>query len=428
MDLIRRSAVRDLRVDFFRGLALWWIFADHIPGDVLASYSLRNFAMCDATEVFVLLAGYGAGLSYGSRLKRHGYVSAAADVLKRAWTLYIAHIFLFVLFTAQVTYSATALNRVNYLSETRLDVLGDDPYRSILEALLLRFQPSLLNILPLYVVLLVFFAATIWLLRWPRVLFGVSLALYLLVRVSGLNLDAWTGEGWFFDPFAWQFLFIIGVLLACAPPPMPRRRLPFDVVAVAIIATGMIVALVINPHPHLLGWVSASKLRFLVIEDKTGLYPFRLVSILALTWLCVRLIRFHAPWLQSRWAAPFVLIGQNSLPVFCSGIVFGFAARLGLEYDDRALMQIGINVFGAAGMVGIGALTAWYRIKDAHGKARPAPPVSAPPLSPAAVPPATLSPAPLSPATPAPSSTPILAPTVAPAPALLPLDAHPDTR
>src|SRR5882757_1874434 len=171
MELIRRSGRRDLRVDFFRGLALWWIYTDHIPGDILSNLSLRNFAMCDATEVFVLLAGYGAGLSYGTQLPIQGYVSTAADVLRRAWTLYIAHIFLFMLFTAQVTYSATALNRITYLEETRLDVLGDDPYRSILEVLLLRFQPSLLNILPLYVVLMVFFAMTIWLLRWPRILF-----------------------------------------------------------------------------------------------------------------------------------------------------------------------------------------------------------------------------------------------------------------
>src|SRR6201995_2722447 len=193
MNLIRRSSVRDLRVDFFRGLALWWIFTDHIPRDVLGDYSLRNFAMCDATEVFVLLAGYGAGLSYGMGFLRNGYISTAADVMKRAWTLYVAHIFLFVLFTAQVTYSATALNRISYLEETRLDVLGDDPYRSILEALLLRFQPSLLNILPLYGVVMVFFAATIWLLRWPRILFGLSFCIYLVVRVTSLNLAAWTG-------------------------------------------------------------------------------------------------------------------------------------------------------------------------------------------------------------------------------------------
>lgn len=363
MDLIRRSTARDLRVDFFRGLALWWIYTDHIPGDVLSDISLRNFAMCDATEVFVLLAGYGAGLSYGMGLGRNGYISTAADVVKRAWTLYVAHIFLFVLFTAQVTYSATALNRLNYLEETRLDVLGDDPYRSMLEALLLRFQPSLLNILPLYVVLLLFFAATIWLLRWPRILFGFSLAIYVVVRFTALNLNAWGGDGWFFDPLAWQFLFIIGVLLACAPMRPPAWPRVVDVGSTAVIAMGVLVTLVIEPHPRMLDWVSGSAFRSLVVEDKTGLYPFRLLSILALTWLCVRLIPFDQPWLRSRWAAPLVLIGQNSLPVFCSGITFGFIARLGLEYDDGMLMQVGINLFGAVSMVMVGALAAWYRIK-----------------------------------------------------------------
>jgi hypothetical protein len=372
MQLIRHSAARDLRVDFFRGLALWWIYTDHIPGDVLGDFSLRNFAMCDATEVFVLLAGYGAGLSYGMGLSRNGFISSAADVLKRAWTLYVAHIFLFVLFTAQVTYSATALNRLNYLSETRLDVLGDDPYRSMLEALLLRFQPSLLNILPLYVVLLAFFAATMWMLRWPRLLFGFSFAIYLVVRVSGMNLHAWDGGGWFFDPLAWQFLFVIGVLLACAPLRAPRSPWLFDVVAAVVVVLGVVVTVVIEPQPHRLELVSASAFRSLVVEDKTGLYPLRLISILALTWLCVRLIRFDAGWLRSRWAAPLVLVGQNSLPVFCSGIVIGFLARLGLEYDDQVPMQVGINLFGGLGMLGVGALAAWYRTKGKPRAPRPA--------------------------------------------------------
>jgi hypothetical protein len=383
MDLIRRSASRDLRVDFFRGLALWWIFTDHIPGDVLGDYSLRNFAMCDATEVFVLLAGYGAGLSYGTGLQRNGYISTAADVMKRAWTLYIAHIFLFVLFTAQVTYSATALNRLNYLEETRLDVLGDDPYRSILEALLLRFQPSLLNILPLYVVLMAFFAATLWMLRWPRILFGLSFAIYMVVRFTNLNLGAWTGDGWFFDPFAWQFLFIIGVMLACAPMRLAERPWArpwlFDAVAALAVLLGVVVTVVIEPYPRLMDLVSGSMVfHYLVVEDKTGLYPFRLVSILALTWLCVRLISFDQPWLRTRWAAPFVLLGQNSLPVFCSGIVFGFMARLGLEYDERAPMQVAINLFGAIGMVAVGALAAWYGAKGRAKGPRGAPAPAAP--------------------------------------------------
>ena len=381
MNLIRHSAARDLRVDFFRGLALWWIYTDHIPGDVLGDYSLRNFATCDATEVFVLLAGYGAGLSYGMGLGRNGYISTAADVLKRAWTLYIAHIFLFVLFTAQVTYSATAMNRLNYLSETRLDVLGDDPYRSMLEAVLLRFQPSLLNILPLYVVLLVFFAATIWMLRWPRLLFGFSLAIYLLVRVTGLNLAHGTREAGFstLSPgSSCSSSACCWPARRCRCPSPPGRSMPSPSRWRVL---GVVVTLAIEPYPHRLEMVSRSVFRALVVDDKTSLYPLRLISILALTWLCVRLIRFDAAWLRSRWAAPLELLGQNSLPVFCSGIVFGFAARLGLEYDDRAFMQVAINLLGAIAMLAVGGLAAWYRTK---GKGRP--PRAVPSASPALLP------------------------------------------
>lgn len=139
---------------------------------------------------------------------------------------------------------------------------------------------------------------------------------------------------------------------------------------------------VIDPRPKLLDWFSSSVFSYFVIEDKTGLHPFQLASILALTWLCVRLIRFDQPWLRARWASPFVLIGQNSLPVFCSGIVIGFVVRLGLEYNDGWLMQTGANLLGAIGMVTVGALAAWYRTKGNAAPPRAAP-KSATPLLPA---------------------------------------------
>ena len=370
MSLIRSNRDRDLRVDFFRGLALWWIYTDHIPGDVLADYSLRNFAMCDATEVFVLLAGFGAGLAYGSVMDRQGYLYAAADTLRRAWTLYVAHIFLFVVYTAQVAYSATALDRVFYLEETRLDVLADAPYRALLAALLLRFQPNLLNILPLYVALLLIFAFVLPLLRKPMLLFAVSLAGYAVVRVTGINMGAWTGEGWYFNPFAWQLLFMIGAILSYAPPAMPRLHWPIDLLSVLVLLAGLIVIWVIDVHPRILESMPAPVIRFVITEDKTGLHPFRLLSILSLAWLTVRLVPRDAAWLRTRLAAPLVLIGQNSLPVFCSGIFFGFLARLGLEADEGAAMQIAVNALGAAAMVAVGGLAAWYRSKGRMPAAR----------------------------------------------------------
>jgi hypothetical protein len=370
MELIRRGRSRDLRVDFFRGLALWWIYTDHIPGDVMGDYSLRNFAMCDATEVFVLLAGFGAGLAYGSEMDRQGYLYAAADALRRAWTLYIAHIFLFVVYTAQVAYSATALDRAFYLEETRLDVLAEAPYRALLEALLLRFQPNLLNILPLYVVLLLMFAVALPLLRRPPLLLAASLAGYVVVRVTGINFQSWTGEGWYFDPLAWQLLFMIGAILAYAPPRMPRLRWPIDLLATLILLSGLVVIWVIDIHPRILASMPAAVIRFVITEDKTGLHPFRLLSILSLAWLAVRLVPFDAAWVRGRLAAPLVMIGQNSLSVFCSGIFFGFIARLALEANEGVAMQVAVNLLGALAMAAVGGLAAWYRSKGRAPAAR----------------------------------------------------------
>jgi hypothetical protein len=378
MTLIRSNRSRDLRVDFFRGLALWWIYTDHIPGDVLGKYSLQNFALCDAAEVFVLLAGFGAGIAYGTTMNRQNYLYAAADTLRRAWTLYIAHIFLFVVYAAQVAYSAAALDRMFYLEEARLNVLADDPFRALLEALLLRFQPNLLNILPLYITLLLMFALALPLLRWPRLLFLVSGAVYVVARVTGFNLPSWDDSGgWFLNPLAWQFLFMIGAILAYAPPRMPRVRWPLDTIAAAILVAGVVIIWVIDNHPRILASMPTPVIRFLITQDKTGLHPFRLVSILSLTWVVVRIIPREASWLQSRYAAPFVLMGQNSLPVFCCGIFFGFMARLGLETDDSAAMQLVVNVFGILAMLAVAGLAAWYRGKG-RGPAIPRQTVSLP--------------------------------------------------
>jgi len=365
MALIRTS--RDLRVDFFRGVALWWIFTDHIDGDVLGDLSLRNFTLCDATEVFVLLAGYAAGIAYGRVLDRQGWLSSGADVVRRAWTLYIAHIFLFVVFTAQVAYSAQTFDRADYLDEIHLDVLGDDPYHAMLQALILHFQPAYLNILPLYVVLLVMFAMVLPLLRRPVLLGGLSLLVYAAVRVTEFNLPSWTGGGWFFNPFAWQVLFMFGAILSYATIPAEGRvvRLVsrvFDVAAGMVLVLG---ALVIQSwsHPEMTAHLPRHLVRLFAAVDKTGLHPYRLISILALAWAVRRLVPDTARWLRGRIAAPFVITGQHSLPVFCSGIFLAFLGRLAMEQDDGWLMQVAVNGLGALALVAVGALAAWYRAK-----------------------------------------------------------------
>ncbi len=359
---------RDLRIDFFRGLALWWIFTDHIPADWMGNLSIRNFALCDATEIFVLLAGYAGGIAYGGTMRKQGWLYAGADVVRRAWTLYIAHIFLFVIFAAQVGVSAAALDRADYLDEIHLDVLGEAPYRALFEALTLHFQPAYLNILPLYVAILLMFALVLPLLRWPWVLGALSLGVYLVCRLFSLNLSSWTGGGWFFNPFTWQLLFIMGAILAYAPGDLPKRHKPWiDAVSVVILVFGLVMQFVVWQHPETVGRLPPPVIRTLMSVDKGGLHPFRLISILALTWLCTRLVNRDAAWLRSWIAAPFIIAGQHSLPVFCAGIFLAFLGRLATEANDGFWAQAGVNLGGATALWAVGAVAAWYANK---GRAR----------------------------------------------------------
>ena len=359
---------RDLRVDFFRGVALWLIFIDHIPGNWIAQFSLRNFALCDSTEVFVLLAGYAAGLAYGRSMDRYGWVFAGADVLRRAWVLYIAHIFLFVVFSAQVSYSATALDRSDYLEEIHIDVLAEAPYRAMLEALLLHFQPAYLDILPMYIVLLLIFAFLLPLLRVRWLLLAMSGAAYLLVRVTGYNLPAWTGGGWYFNPIAWQLLFVCGALLAYRPFRLPGSKVVYDILSAVVLAGGIVLLWLVWPYEDAELRMPLWATRILISVDKQNLHPMRLMSIFALVWLVIRTVPAGARWLRTWVASAFVICGQHSLAVFCAGIFLSFLGRLAMEERPNGGVQAAVNLVGPASLVAVGALAAWYKNK---GKVAP---------------------------------------------------------
>src|SRR6476646_10069099 len=118
---------RDIRLDLFRGLALWFIFVDHIPTNVVSWLTVRNYGFSDATEIFVFISGYTAVISYARMMQREGWVRAAS------------HILLFVAFSAQVAWVSISRDTPALIEEMELLGLGQNPYQAILEAALLRF-------------------------------------------------------------------------------------------------------------------------------------------------------------------------------------------------------------------------------------------------------------------------------------------------
>lgn len=366
---------RDLRVDFVRGFSLWAIFVNHTPGNWLGYVTPRNYTLADATEAFVLLAGYAAGLAYGLVLDRQGWFFAASRVMGRVFTLYVAHIFLLVVFTAQVGLSAARLDSAAYLDELHLDPFAADPYRALLEALLLRYQPSFLNILPLYITLLAIFACAMPLLRRPWLMLAASTALWAAARVFDITLPSWRGEDWFFNPLAWQLLFFIGCAMGYRPPSGQPLSLPWrrwaGLLCAALLAAGAVMTFLIY-----FGWDFAEArlpafAPYLAAIDKASLHPTRLLTILALTYLIAHLVPKDAAWLCSRPARPLILMGQQALPVFCAGIALSFLGRVALEEAEGWAMQAAVNLGGAAALVGLAVLTAWYGVEKRGGR-RPA--------------------------------------------------------
>src|SRR5580693_439337 len=156
---------RDLRLDFFRGLALICIFIDHIPENYLNYVTISAIGFSDAAEVFIFISGFTASLVYGRALAMRGTLIATVQVLRRAWQLYVAHIFLFVIFIAEVSYTVKAFNNPMYNEEMGVGDFLEHPHIAVVQALLLQFQPTYLDILPVYIVMLLIFPAVLVCLR-----------------------------------------------------------------------------------------------------------------------------------------------------------------------------------------------------------------------------------------------------------------------
>jgi hypothetical protein len=365
------STGRDLRLDFFRGLALWFIFLDHIPQNALSWITVRNYGFSDATEIFVFISGYTAVIAYSRMMMREGWLRAASRIYRRVWQLYVAHILLFVFFTAQIAYFSFARNTTELIEEMQLMGLGTNPYRAIVEAVLLKFRPANLDVLPLYIVLLAVFPVVLpVLLRWPLAVLAASLGLYAAALHFGWNLPGYPEDKvWFFNPMAWQAIFYTGAVLAVWAPKLTwfdRWRWPLAVLAILYLLLAGLVAL--SWHDTALSelipdWLS----RQIYPIDKTNLDILRFVHFVALAWLIRLTVPPDAAFLKWRLLTPIRRCGEHSLQIFCLGTFLSLTAEIVVAYfDDSIGSQVAVSVAGIAIMSLVAYGAAWFKGKPAR--------------------------------------------------------------
>lgn len=369
---------RDVRLDFFRGLALLFIFIDHIPENILSYFTLSAITFFDAAEVFIFISGFTAALVYGRRLVQKGAVYMTVQVLHRAWQLYVAHVFLFTIFIAEVSYTVLTFKNPMYNEEMRVGEFLDEPHIAIIKALLLQFQPTFLDILPVYIVMLVTFPIVLIGLRYqPLLILVPSALLYGFVQVSGISVPAYPeGHVWYFNPLAWQILFVAGAALGyragLGRPTWPRLlHVLFPVAGLIFFATLVIKVTwtihgVWDAFPGLL-------LREWWPVNKNNLSPLRLVPFFCLVVLVAVLVPPRAGFL--RWAAarPILACGRQSLEIFCLSILLSALGHFILsEYNSGIPMQIAVNVAGMLVMFVTAGMIDWYKEIDRRPPARPA--------------------------------------------------------
>lgn len=365
---------RDPRIDFFRGLALIFIFWDHVPHNPLGQITLRNVGFSDAAEVFVFLAGYASILAYSKVLQREGFWMASLKILRRTWVLYVVHIFLLAMLMGIVFFANSKVDTRDLVQEMGLTHFITNPQQALTDELLLRFKPNLMDPLPLYIVLLLGLPLVLpVLVRAPLAVVAVSLVVYLLAPKLGWNLAAIADGVWYFNPVTWQLLFVLGGAAAIragqprAPETRPLQRQPLFLAAAAYtLLAGVITVSWRWPEIHD-ELMPAALSNLLYPISKTDLSPVRLLHFLALAYVTAKLLPGRA-WTQNWLAQQSCRMGRYSLEVFCLGVLLApLADMLNAQVDDAWPMQIFSALLGLGLMAG---LAAWLEFNKQLNLAR----------------------------------------------------------
>jgi len=143
--------VRDVRIDFFRGLALYMILVDHVVGDPLGKFTYQRIGFSDAAELFVFLSGVSCAIVYSHVLARLGWGGLLASITRRVTQIYVYYLLTSIVVIALI-YAAGSLMKVSFVSDPFL-VVSADPVSAIWAAVLLTSPPALPGILVLYLML-----------------------------------------------------------------------------------------------------------------------------------------------------------------------------------------------------------------------------------------------------------------------------------
>ncbi|QQS53261.1 MAG: OpgC domain-containing protein [Candidatus Competibacteraceae bacterium] len=318
---------RFLEIDALRGLLLVLMVINHTPSP-LRSLTNQPLGFVSAAEAFVFVSACLCGLVFGRRLHDGGLPEVSRMARRRVRQIYTGHVLTLLFCFAIIGQGLGHLSPFHNMLHPYLE----QPTKAAVSALLLLYQPPLLDILPMYLLFLLLtpFVLNLLVRAGFRAVLVVSLLLWLAAQCG---LKEWLvgalAGGWLviapgaFDLLAWQLLWVSGLFLGYRlQQQRPKRavlilpRIPWPVlVSVALFLfcwRWSWIPLAVNFGDP--GW----------LLDKWRLGPLRLLNFFALLYLALWLGPYFAKALGS--LKPLILIGRNTLPLFCLHTCFGLLA------------------------------------------------------------------------------------------------------
>ena len=351
---------RDLRLDACRGLALWFVFIDHVPDNSLSWLTLRNYGFSDTSEVFVFVSGYTCMLAYGGASHEQGWGTTVVRGLRRAWEIYAAFL---VLLIAYVTLVWVIGGGSRFLDETNTGIFFREPGPTIVHAATLQFAPVNTDILLTFALLHCIFPAVLWLMMHGATLtLMLSFFLYLMVQLFSWHLPAWPSGELYFNPFAWQFLFVIGGWYAYEGAKRLRPILESQALLIfAIVYLLFSLTVALSWQFESFGGLVPHAIADLIYPIyKSHLAPVRLLHFLSLAFVVSRFVPLEWRGPVRPLVTAMIRCGENSLSIYCLGVLLAFLGQVALaDLSGGLAMQVIVSISGIAAMVAAATLLTW---------------------------------------------------------------------
>ena len=345
---------RDVRLDFIRGLALYMVLFDHVTGDPLKRFTYRVLGFSDAAEIFVFVSGLTCGLVYYSLFRTRGWRDLFAALSKRAVRIFayfalseIAVVFLFSISHSDLgpPLPGDIISNIWFL----LGVIWHPPIPNVL----LLYLPLTLIALPLF-----FLAATY---HAAASAFCISGLLWLTAQFFP-QLGAEATDRIFFNPLAWQLLFLIGLSFGMQSGTLHEQswfKRNQWLVAAAWLVVGVSFAwrfsfFVLEHTSFDHEWLRISNENLLLM--KQTLSPVRLLHFLSVAFLFSIYVRRDNSIIVSFPGKMLTLAGRRSLEMYSLSLVLGAAANVFVAAEHPSIGARLVMDCALTAMMGLAAL------------------------------------------------------------------------